>query len=291
MSVAMVYYLVFVGAFILLVWAYYVPFRAGLLYNGPIYCMAIGAYFSAFAVRDLGWPFGLALIGALAVGAILGFLPALGFARTTDIVTAVASLALIFIIQSIIRNLDFLGGPYGFWDIPKLEYLLPLTYALVLIVGIFIYRLDHSRLGRALEAISTNRDLAHTMGIDVRKLSIFVLTVSSVIGTLAGVIYAFNMRTIETDLFGFSLLLYTTSMLFIGGRYTMWGALISVPVLWGLHQWVPSVAVPFTSMMYGALLIIMLILRPEGIITRDLLQRVKKYWPRRQTSLNIQSRR
>lgn len=277
MSVSTIYYFLFVGAFILLVWAFYVPFRAGLLYNGPVYCMAIGGYLSAYFVRDLSWPFGLAVIVAVTAGAFFGFAPALGFARTTGVVTAVASLALIFIIQSIIRNLDFLGGPKGFWHIPKIGYLLPTTYFLVLIVGVFIYRLDHSRLGRALEVINTDPDLARTMGINVRWLSIFSLTISSVLGALAGVIFTFNLRTIHPEVFGFPLLLSSTAMLFIGGRYTMWGGIVSVPVLWGLPQWVPSEVAQYTNIFYGALLVLMLIVRPEGIVTRNMLQRISVY--------------
>jgi branched-chain amino acid transport system permease protein len=274
MPLFIVLYFEFVGAFILLVWALYIPFRGGQLYNGPVYCMAIGGYFAAFVARDLGWPFGLALIGAVVLGAIFGFVPALGFARTKGIVTATASMALIFIIQSVIRNLSFVGGAQGFWNIPKVTYLLPATYGIVLIVGIIIYRLDHSRIGRALEAMSTDPDLAHTMGINVRLLNIFVLTLSSVIGALAGVIFAFTMRTIYPELFGFSLLLYITTMLFIGGRYTMWGAIISAPILWGLPQWVPSDVAQYTNIFYGTLLIITIILRPEGVITRELLKRL-----------------
>jgi branched-chain amino acid transport system permease protein len=275
MSLYMQHYLVFVGVFLLLVWAFYVPFRAGLLYNGPIYCMAIGGYLAAFLVRDLGWPFGAALMVAVAAGTFFGFAPALGFARTTGVVTAVASMALIFIIQSVIRNLDFFGGPKGLLHIPKIPYLLPLTYILILIIGILVYRLDHSRIGRAFEVIGTDPDLARAIGMNVRWMSIFALTVSSVLGSLAGVVFAFNLRTIQPEAFGFPLLLSSTAMLFIGGRYTMWGAIISVPILWGLPEWVPSELTRYTNLFYGALLVIMLIIRPEGIITRSMLERLR----------------
>ena len=275
MTLYMQHYLFFVGVFLLLVWAFYVPFRAGLLYNGPIYCMAISGYLAAFLVRDLGWPFGVALMAAVATGTFFGFAPALGFARTTGVVTAVASMALIFIIQSVIRNLDFLGGPKGLLHIPKIPYLLYLTYILVLITGVFIYRLDHSRIGRAFEVIGTDPDLARTIGMNVRWLSVLALTISSVLGSLAGVVFAFNLRTIQPEAFGFPLLLSSTAMLFIGGRYTMWGAIISVPILWGLPEWVPSELTRYTNLFYGALLVIMLIIRREGIITRSMLERLR----------------
>jgi branched-chain amino acid transport system permease protein len=273
-SLYLTYYLQFVAVFILLTWALYIPFRAGLLYNGCVYCMAIGGYFAAFAMRDLGWPFGLALLAAMVVGGLLGFLPALGFTRTKGIATAIGSIALIFIIQSVLRNLEFLGGVRGFHDIPRVDYLLLITYLFVLLIGFFIYRLDHSRLGRAMEAMCVDSELAATMGVDIRKIGVLLLTISSVIGALAGVIFAVAVRTIYPNTFDFTLLLYIWTMLFIGGRYTMWGTLIAVPILWGLPQWLPSAITEYTKIAYGALLVIVIIMRPEGIVNRHLLNRL-----------------
>jgi branched-chain amino acid transport system permease protein len=268
MSASLNLYLVFVGAYILLVWAFYIPFRAGQLYNGPVYCMAIGGYFAAFAVTKLGVPFFIAVVGSAVLAGIFGFFPALGFSRTTGVVTAVASMALIFIIQAIIGNVDFVGGAKGFWGVPKIGYLLPFTWALVVIFGTLIHRLDNSRLGRAIEVIGTDPDLASSMGVNIRQLTVFALTASSVIGGVAGAIYAVNLRTLRPETFGFSVMLTAAAMLFLGGRYTLWGAFIAVPILWGLPQWLPSSVVAYTNFIYGAVLIIVLITRPEGIVTR-----------------------
>jgi len=237
--------------------------------------MAIGGYCSAFLARELGWPFALALITAVAIGAIMGFIPALGFARTSGIATAMASIALIYIIQSVIRNLEFLGGSRGFWDIPKVDYLLPIAYGCVLLVGILIYRFDHSRFGRATEAMLVDPELAASMGVNIRWLRVAIMTVSSAIGALGGVIFAFSLRNIHPETFGFTLLLYVWSMMYIGGRYTMWGALVSVPILWGLPQWVPPAVAEYTNIMYGALLMLTITLRPEGTVNRQLVQRVR----------------
>lgn len=274
MSLYMESYLLTVGVFILLTWAIYIPFRCGQLYNGHIYAMAIGGYIAAFVAKDLGWPFWLAMIAAVIVGAILGFVPAIGFSKTTGIATAMASVALIFVVQSVIRNLEIFGASRGYSHIPFVNNLLPITYIIVLIVGIFIYRLEHSRTGRALEAMLIDPNLAAAMGVNVRWTSVFALTVSSIIGALAGAIFAFSMRTIRPESFGFYLLLNSWTMMFVGGRHTMWGALISVPILWGLPQWVPEQLRPYTGIMYGALLIIVLLFRPNGLITRELVHRI-----------------
>lgn len=275
MSSAVIVYFNFVGIYILLVWAMYMPFRGGQLYNGPFYCMAIGAYTAAYAARDLEWPVGLALLLALIIGAIAGFLPAMAFSRTTGIVTAASSLALIFIIQAIIRNMEFLGGGQGFWAVPKMNYLPIIIWIFVLLVGLFIYRIDNSRIGRALEAMRTDPDLATTLGMNSAWISVFTMTTASIIGALAGVLYAFTIRALTPDSFGFALLLNTMAMLFIGGRYTMWGAVISVPVLWGLPTWSPSAIAPYVNMIMGALLVITLVVRPEGIVSREMIQSLK----------------
>ena len=272
MSASSIQYLIFVGSMILLVWAFYMPFRLGQLYNGPVYCMAIGGYFAALVAKELGWPFFLALLGAAVMGLIFGFLPALGFSRTTGVTTAVASMALIFIVQSVLLNLSITGGAIGVTFIPKVPYLLYATWGTVLVVGFLIYRLDHSRVGRAIALIGTDPDLARTLGINVRWMTVFSLSSSSVLGALAGVFYAFDLRMLRPGLLGFTLVLSASAMLFIGGRHTMWGVFISVPILWGLSQWLPPSIAPYTQFVYGAVLILVLVFRPSGLITPGLLR-------------------
>lgn len=281
MSTAFTYFIIFCCVFLVLTWAAYVPFRAGLLYNGTVYCMAIGGYFAGFASKTWGWPFWACMLGAMIVGAVLGFLPAIGFSRTNGIVTAVSSMALIFIVQSIIRNLDFLGGSRGIFGIPKVENLAIYCLIIVLIIGIFIFRFDKSRMGRAFESINTDPDMAATLGINVKRMTILGLTISSVLGATAGAMYAFNMRVIYPETFGFSLLLSVMTMMFVGGRYTQWGMIISVPLLWGLSKWIPSDLAIFAQIIYGVILIVILMLFPEGIINRRLTKRVGNLFIRR----------
>lgn len=277
MSLYLTYYLQFVAVFILMTWATYVPLRAGIMYNGPVYCMAVGGYFAAYVSRDLGWPFGLALLGGAAMAAFFGFLPAIGLSRIgSGLPIMVASIALIFIIQSVIKNLDFLGGPYGFWDIPKVDYLLPITCGILLIVGLFVYRIDHSRLGRAMEAALVDRDVAATLGVNLTRLSILLQVISAVISGIAGVIFAFTLGTIFPGSYSFFLLLYIWCMLYLGGRFTMWGPLISAPILWGLPQWIPHELAEYSNILYGALLIAILLLRPQGIISRGLVRAISQ---------------
>ncbi|MGD9393610.1 MAG: branched-chain amino acid ABC transporter permease, partial [Dehalococcoidia bacterium] len=178
MSATTAYFIQFTIVYLLLTWAFYIPMKGGLLYAGPIYSMAIGGYFAAFMVREMGWPLWLVLIAVLLVGAIVGVLPALGLARTKGIAAGMASIALVFMIQSVIRNLDFLGGSVGFY-MPRVSYVEILSYISVVVVGVFIFRLERSRFGRALEAMREDPDLAASMGINVNRINLYSLTLSS----------------------------------------------------------------------------------------------------------------
>lgn len=281
MSTSLYYYIMYVCVYIILVWAIHLPFRSGLLYNGSIYCMAIGGFFAAYAVKTLGWPFPLALLAAVVLGAVFGFFPALGFSRTSGVVTAIASSSLIFIVRSVIQNLDFLGGAAGLLALPKIDGLLYIGVGSVVVLGILIFRLSNSRLGRAFEAVGTDEDMAESLGINVRWLKIAGLTISSCLGAIAGVLFAFTSRAIQASSCTFTMLLTCMSMMYVGGRYTMWGALVSVPVLWGLPQWLPNSMADFNKIIYGALMILVLATRPEGLVSRKMTRTagnfLKKY--------------
>jgi branched-chain amino acid transport system permease protein len=64
------------------------------------------------------------------------------------------------------------------------------------------------------------------------------------------------------------------TILFVGGYTTQWGVLIAAPILWGLPLIMPEVLQPWKNVFYALILILILILKPEGIITRPLLQKV-----------------
>jgi ABC-type branched-subunit amino acid transport system permease subunit len=51
----------------------------------------------------------------------------------------------------------------------------------------------------------------------------------------------------------------------------MWGVLISAPILWGIPQWIPPEMASYTNIIYGALLVIVLVVRPEGLVSREMI--------------------
>lgn len=162
------------------------------------------------------------------------------------------------------------------YGIPMIRGLLPICYCILIIIGIFIYRIEHSRLGKAMDAIRTDKELALCMGINPKNISIFLQVTSGALCGLSGSRYAFTLGFIRSTDFGFTVLLYIWTMLFVGGHQTMWGVVISAPILWVLTLFLPSAIAQYTNIIYGIMLTIILILRPDGIITKRILSHVVK---------------
>ena len=146
------YFLEFSAIYILLAWAIYLPFRANQPYFGPFYSMVLGAYFAAWASIHWGWPFLLVLVGAMAFCILFSLIPAFKLASLGGFPMLIATMALFFIVQTAVRNMEILGGRFGLFGIPHISsgIMLIVTYAILLIAGLCVYRLDNSHIGRAL---------------------------------------------------------------------------------------------------------------------------------------------
>lgn len=284
MTLTAISFLTFVAIYILLSWAYYLPYRSGQIYVAFVVTMLLGAYSSAYLVRDMGWPFPLASLTAVGIGALASYVMGLGLARLRILQVNVATLALIFIAQTVVRNLDFLGGNVGLFYIPQVTYLLAFAWVAVVIIGVFIYRLEQSRIGRALEVIAIDEGLASSLGVNIRKLRVFTQTCSGILGAIAGVIYAFAMNTIQVTAFSFGLLLSIICFVFIGGTTSMWGIAVFVPILWAIGIFLPPGIAAWKYCIYGILLVVILVLRPQGAIDRPVLRALSlqsRAWLRR----------
>jgi branched-chain amino acid transport system permease protein len=271
MSLAIENYLIFTVMYILLCWATYLPYRCGQLYLGFIYCMAAAGYFAAYVATEWNWPIWLAIVSSPLVGAFFAFFPALGLKRAPGFTVAIASLALMFILQTIIMNLDFIGAQSGYFGIPQTDYLLFISIVVLILTGFFIYRFDKSRLGRAAETLLFDREVAGSFGVSMERMAISLQSVSGAISGFAGAIFAFGVGGLFPAAFGFHLLVNVLVMLFVGGTFTMWGPILTAPILWGFPLLLPAAVAEWKDVIYSILLIIVLIFRPEGVITKPII--------------------
>jgi branched-chain amino acid transport system permease protein len=274
MPLKLYYYLQLTAIFIMLGWTLYWVYRIGQLNNAPVAIMAIGAYLSAYAVLKWGWPFPVAFAFAVVCGAIFSFIPAIALGRAPAFSMVIATIALIFIMQTLFRNLPWFGRSLGLFGIPKIKNLLWITYGILIFFGILIYRFDHSRIGRAADMVFVDRDVASTLGVNFYLFSVCLQAITGVIGAICGVLYAFTIRTVIPVYFGFPFLMAITTFIFVGGYTTMWGVVVFTPLLWGIPLILPENMAVFRNFIYGALLMGTIILRSEGVIDRRFLKKL-----------------
>lgn len=283
MSLPLYYFLAITAIYILVSWSIYIPYKIGQLHFMTVANMAISAYFAALMAINFAWPFWLVLIVGTFLGALIGFLVSLAIGDAPCFAVVIVGFTFIYLTKTIIENVEAFGGPLGIFSIPKVFsssadnrlFLLITIYAIVLIAGILISRFEHSRLGRASSAIFIDRDLAVSFGVDVKKMGIFLQTWASALGGTAGVMYAFIMRSVSPNHFTFHLIGICMTMLFVGGYSTMWGALLAAPVLWGFPLILPESLQSWNIVIYGVLLIVVLVIKPEGVITRPMVKKLE----------------
>ena len=275
MSEILYYFLGFTAIYILMGWALYLPYKVGQLHFLIVACMAVTAYFGGFAAREWGLPFVLILIGGIFIGAMIAFIFSLAIGKAPCFTVVIVGLTSVFIVKTIIENWRLLGGTVGFFHIPTVNNLLPIIYIFLFVVGFLIYKIDHSRLGRAASVVFVDREVAVTLGVDIKKLGAFFQIMAGAIAGIAGILDAFLVNSLSPEFFTFSMIAYLMCILFVGGYTTMWGVILSAFILQGIPLLFPSEIASWRQVIYGALLVLIILMRPEGLITRKMLWRLK----------------
>jgi branched-chain amino acid transport system permease protein len=266
---ALIYAIVVIGLGILLGFA-------GQMSLAQAAFFGIGAYSSAIASTTLGlspWisiPFGVLV--SVAIGAGVGY-PAL---RLSGHYLALATIGFGIIVQLVFINARSLtNGPDGINSIPpphlgSLALDTYQTYFYVaygaLLLSIYVaWRVKHSRIGRAFEAVRENEIAAQAMGINVTHYKVLAFVLASGFGGLAGGVIAHMTRFISPDSYSFDQSVIFLVMLVIGGSATITGAVTGAILLTFLPEFLRPLKDSYI-MVYGAAVVVMVIFMPEGIV-------------------------
>jgi branched-chain amino acid transport system permease protein len=279
------YFLSITAVNVLLAWSLYLPYRVAHLHFITVANMAISGYSAAFLVMTLHVPFGWALLVGFALGTIVGFIVSLFIGDAPTFAVVIVGFTFIYITRTVIENLKAVGGTMGIFGLPNIGgnpvthrwTIIAILYGLVLLVGFLIHRFDHSRLGRAASAVFVDKDLATSLGIDIRKLGMLVQTASCTIAGGCGVLYGFIYKSFHLDFFTFALVGIAMTIIFVGGYATLWGSVVLAPILYGVPLLFPSEIQSWRIVIYGAALILVLVLKPEGFITRRFVYSIESF--------------
>ncbi len=276
MPLPLYYFLSITAVNLLMSWGLYLPYRVAHLHFLTIANMAISGYAAAFLVMTLKVPFLWALAAGFLLGFLVGFAVSLFIGNAPTFAVVIVGFTFIYITRTVIENTKAVGGTLGLFGLPGVAsnptahrwIVLALLYGLVLLVGFLIWRFDHSRLGRAASATFTDKDLAASLGVDMKGLGMLLQTFSSTLAGGCGVLYAFIYKSLHLDFFTFHLVGIFMTVIFVGGYATQWGTVVAAPILYGVPLLFPSAIASWRIVIYGVLLILVLLLKPEGFVTR-----------------------
>ena len=269
---------------------------AGLLDLGYVTNFAIGAYImgiftstsSLGLVQRAGLPqlgFWLVVPICIVAAMITGFTLAMPVLKMRGDYLAIATLGFGEIIRLLALSdwlKPYIGGAQGILGVPKATFFgLPLVnpeqiYYLVLGAALFIlfisYRLNNSRTGRQWMALREDEDVAAAMGINTTLTKVIAFTISAASGGLAGAIFAVKLGTLFPNSFGLLVSINVLALIIVGGMGSIPGIIVGAIALVGLPEILREFS-EFRLLVYGIVLMVMMLTRPEGLWPSAIVQR------------------
>ena len=248
------------------------------LAHGAFY--GIGAYTCGILqVRGI-LPFWPALVVAILFTGIIGILVGIPMLRTRGPYFAIGTMCLGIIVSLVLLNwqsltggtsLGGIAGPgrmnIGGWEIDFLSsktyyYLVLIFDALSLFL---IYRLIHSRIGRALIAIREEEELAESIGVNPMKFKVLSFGIAAMFAGLGGGLYAGYMGAIDPDIASVGTSFNLLVMVLMGGAGTIMGSIVGPILLWMIPEWLQA-AQQYRPLIFGFILLLIIIFMPRGIV-------------------------
>jgi len=254
---------------------------AGLLDLGYVAFFAIGAYAMAlFTSPELGFlnfTFWGALPFAIILGVISGVLLGIPVLKMRGDYLAIATLGFGEIIRILVLS-DFLrpwlGGAQGVGKIPKplvgtVELATPQEIYYLILAGCFLvafisWRLRESRLGRAWMALREDEDVAQAMGINLVATKLLAFATGAAFSALSGAIFATKLGSVYPHSFNVMISINILCLIIVGGMGSIPGVIVGSIALVGLPELLREFA-DYRLLVYGAALVAMMLLRPEGL--------------------------
>ncbi|MBM4330674.1 MAG: branched-chain amino acid ABC transporter permease [Deltaproteobacteria bacterium] len=261
------------GINILLALSVYCPMATGQLSIGNAGFMAIGAYVSAILTVHLHLAlFPSLIIGGITagiIGVIVGF-PAL---RLKGIFLAMATLGFGEIVRNFFMNFltPLTGGAYGFRGIGSIPISISWIWGWVAFFLLFFFFLSRSRVGLAMMAAHDDETVSELIGIHIVLLKVSAFGVGAFIAGVAGGLYAHYYLYIEPEFFNVWESIHMVLYVIMGGMLTFWGGVLGAGIFTLLPEFLRFL-LDWRGAFFGIAIIGLMIARPSGLITREMLR-------------------
>ena len=208
------------------------------------------------------FPVALLLGGGLAAaGALIVAIPSF---RTRGDYLAIISLAFLFIVKSLIENLEFVRGPRGLSGQPDWATL-PTVFLWTVVCIWTINNFVRSTLGKALNAVRDNEMAAGAMTVDTRRTKMVAFLFSAFWAGVAGGLFAHVLRYVNPATFGIQSLAEVLAMVYFGGLNSVYGSIVGAVSISLLGEALRPLEI-FKWIIIPLLLILVMIYRPTGLV-------------------------
>lgn len=205
---------------------------------------------------------------ALIIGGLVAALGALAIAipsfRTRGDYLAIISLAFMFIVKSMIENLEVVGGPRGLSSQPDYANL-PTVFLWTVVCVWIINNFVRSTMGKALNAVRDDEMAANAMTVNTRQTKIVAFLFSAFWAGVAGGLFAHVLRYVNPGTFGLQKLAEVLAMVYFGGLNSVYGSIVGAVSLSMLSEALRPLEI-FKWIIIPLLLILVMIYRPTGLI-------------------------
>jgi branched-chain amino acid transport system permease protein len=245
---------------------------AGLYNFGHIAFFGLGAYASAL-LSLAGVPVSLSMAAAMAFAGVAGWMVSLPTLRLSGDYFGIATLVFAEMAHLFFLNeRDLTRGPMGLPDIPRpswigsgaesLSLFLVFAFLCLLVTLAILGRLTRSPFGRALKVIREDEFVAQALGKNTVALKTRAVVIGSVFAGLAGALWAHYITYISPSDFTLTETILVLLCVVLGGRGTLAGPVLGAVAVVFFGEFIRFIQ----GMVYGLILILMMLRRPQGII-------------------------
>jgi branched-chain amino acid transport system permease protein len=265
---------------------------AGLLDLGYVAFFGFGAYTTALLTGatlntttgaaapaislDLNFYVAIPIVVMLAAGA--GVLIGAPVLRLRGDYLAIVTLGLGEMVSILITSnwlAPLVGGPQGMRDVTDAaiggfgfrepHHFFYLALAFVAIAIFVSWRLASSRIGRAWNAMREDEQVADAMGISTTRFKLLAFAMGGAIGSLGGALLGVKLGSLTPASFEYIVSITVLSIVILGGMGSIPGVVVGALVLIGLPGLLREFE-EYRQLIYGAVLVAIMILRPQGLI-------------------------
>ena len=257
----------------------------------------IGAYITASVTALAGAHIFWGLLAGAIGGAVCALLLGLLTRRLSGIYFAISTLCFAELLRFFLLHIRFTqnidgriigpDGPEGFSNIrwifenhyEVVDFLLLAATCLTILL-ILLFSLERSRIMLGARMVGNDPILAQSQGLSPTRYRLSFITLSGAVAGFGGGLFALFNTHIEPAMFGVMLGIHGLAYAIIGGLGSAMGPLLGVVLDIGLLESIRQLAA-YRMIIFGGLVALLLVFRPEGIVSPRLVSRLKSRWRNR----------